>query len=78
MEPVGGLWTKVIKLAPGRYRYRYVVDGQWRHDPSNAVIEPNPYGGHDSILVMEDDAMTAWSPSADRELMMPAQAGLGS
>lgn len=78
MVPVDGLWTKVIKLAPGRYRYRYVVDGQWQNDPSNAATEPNAYGGRDSILVIEDDATTAWSPSADRELMMPAQAGLGA
>ena len=77
MEPTGGVWTKVIKLPPGRYRYRYVVDGQWQHDPSNAVIEPNPYGGHDSILIM-DDATIAWSPPGDRPLMTPAHAGLGS
>jgi chromosome partitioning protein len=64
MEPINGVWTKVIKLAPGRYRYRYVVDGQWQSDPSNAAIEPNGYGGHDSILVMDDAT--------------PAQAGLGS
>ena len=77
MEPIGGVWTKVIRLAPGRYRYRYVVDGQWQNDPSNTAIEPNAYGGHDSILVM-DDATTAWPPPGDRPLMTPAQAGLGS
>jgi chromosome partitioning protein len=53
MEPSGGVWTKVMKLLPGRYRYRYVVDGRWQTDPSNAVVEPNPYGGHDSVLVMD-------------------------
>ena len=77
MEPSGGIWTKVIKLSPGRYRYRYVVDGQWQHDPSNAAIEPNPYGGHNSICVI-DDATTAWSPPDGRELVTPVQAGLGS
>jgi 1,4-alpha-glucan branching enzyme len=73
MEPIGGVWTKVIELAPGRYRYRYMVDGQWQNDPSNAAVEPNAYGGHDSILVM-DDATTAWSPPGARSLMTPAQA----
>jgi len=77
MEPIGGSWTKVIKLAPGRYRYRYVVDGQWQHDPSNAAIEPNPYGGHDSILAV-DDAATAWSPRRDTPLLTPAETGVGS
>ena len=77
MEPIGGIWTKVIKLAPGRYRYRYVVDGQWQNDPSNAAIEPNPYGGHDSILVM-DDAETAWSRSGDTSAMTSTVTVIGS
>lgn len=78
MEPIDGIWTKVIELAPGRYRYRYVVDGQWQTDPSNTTVEPNPYGGHDSILVV-GDAATVWSsPPDDGELMAPAPAGLSS
>jgi len=55
MELVGGIWTKVVKLPPGRYRYRYVIDGQWQNDPLNAVVEPSAYGGHDSVLVVADE-----------------------
>ena len=54
MEPEGGIWTKVVNLPPGRYRYRYVVDGRWQNDPLNAVVEPSPYGGDDSVLVMDE------------------------
>jgi chromosome partitioning protein len=54
MELIGGIWTKVVKLPPGRYRYRYVIDGQWHSDPLNAVVEPSAYGGLDSILVVAD------------------------
>jgi chromosome partitioning protein len=54
MEAIGGAWTKVVKLLPGRYRYRYVIDGRWHNDPSNPTAEPNPYGGYDSIVVVED------------------------
>ncbi len=54
MEPVGGVWKKVVKLPPGRYRYRYVVDGRWQNDPLNAEVEPSPYGGDDSVLVMDE------------------------
>lgn len=54
MEATGGVWTKVVKLPPGRYRYRYVVDGRWQNDPLNAAVEPSPYGGHDSVLVMDE------------------------
>jgi chromosome partitioning protein len=52
MEPLDGIWTKIVKLPPGRYRYRYVIDGQWQSDPLNAVVEPSAYGGHDSVLVV--------------------------
>jgi len=65
MDPVAGVWTKVIKLQPGRYRYRYVVDGRWQTDPSNPAVEPNSYGGHDSILVMEGAAAHAWLGARD-------------
>jgi chromosome partitioning protein len=54
MEPLGPIWKKVLRLAPGRYRYRYVVDGRWITDPLNAAVEPSPFGGENSVLVLED------------------------
>ncbi|MBI3252110.1 MAG: AAA family ATPase [Candidatus Omnitrophica bacterium] len=45
-----GLWQKRLFLEPGRYRYKFVVDGEWTTDPANDQIEPNPYGGADSVL----------------------------
>ena len=54
MEPAGGVWKKVVKLPPGRYRYRYVVDGRWQSDPLNVAVEPSPYGGEDSVLVLDE------------------------
>ncbi len=40
----------LIRLDPGRYRYRLVVDGQWQTDPFNAVSEPNPFGEMNSVV----------------------------
>ena len=54
MESDGRVWTKILKLAPGRYRYRFVIDGQWCRDPGNATVEPSPFGGDDSILVLDE------------------------
>ena len=45
-----GVWQKRIYLGPGKYRYKFVVDGQWVTDPENDMIESNPYGGMDSVL----------------------------
>jgi chromosome partitioning protein len=52
MDPTGRIWTRVLKLGPGRYRYRYVVDGSWLSDPLNSDLEPAPYGGHNSVFVL--------------------------
>jgi len=59
MDAVGPLWTKLVRLAPGRYRYRYVIDGEWHSDPYNAAVEPSPFGGDDSVLVLEEPGTVA-------------------
>ncbi len=46
------VWTKVLQLPPGTYQYRYVVDGEWREDPSNAHTSPGPSGRINSVLVV--------------------------
>ena len=48
-----GVWQKRIFLGPGHHRYKFVVDGQWVTDPHNERIEPNPYGGMDSVLEIQ-------------------------
>jgi len=53
MTQSGKVWKQVLRLEPGRYRYRYVVDGRWCSDPLNADVEPSPYGGDDSVCVVE-------------------------
>jgi chromosome partitioning protein len=60
MEAVGLVWKKTLKLPPGRYRYRYLIDGQWQNDPHNAAVEPSPFGGLDSVLVL-DQPKTEWA-----------------
>ncbi|MCK6483313.1 MAG: AAA family ATPase [Phycisphaerae bacterium] len=39
-----------LPLEPGRYRYRYVVDGEWRNDPWNTYVESNPYGDLNNVV----------------------------
>ncbi len=45
-----GRWVKELVLAPGRYEYMFVVDGQWIPDPQAAESAPNPFGGVNSVL----------------------------
>jgi chromosome partitioning protein len=46
------VWTKVLRLPPGTYQYRYVVDGEWREDPENPRFVCGPVGGRNSLLVV--------------------------
>ena len=46
----GDSFQALLPLAPGRYRYRYVVDGDWRSDPHNTYVESNPFGELNSVV----------------------------
>jgi chromosome partitioning protein len=48
-----GTWHARIPLVKGTYHYRFVVDGNWLHDPYNDATEPNPYGGLNSVLKVD-------------------------
>ena len=43
-------WHKSVTLKPGKYRYKFVVDGLYFEDPVNSHKEPNPYGNSDSVF----------------------------
>jgi 1,4-alpha-glucan branching enzyme len=46
----GGKWEKDIRLAPGTYEYRLVVDGKWMPDPNAAHTVVNSFGERNSVL----------------------------
>jgi len=46
------VWTKILRLAPGTYQYRYVVDGEWQADPENPEAISSAVGGRNSVLVV--------------------------
>ena len=45
-----GKWAKELALPPGRYEYRFVVDGQWVDDPAATELIPNPFGTPNAVL----------------------------
>lgn len=45
-----GTWSKALSLSNGKYRYRFVVDGNWVEDTANPLKEINPYGSIDSLI----------------------------
>ncbi|MCE9562639.1 MAG: glycogen-binding domain-containing protein [Planctomycetes bacterium] len=45
-----GTWKTTLSLQPGRYEYRFIVDGEWRDDPDCAERVPNPFGTDNSVF----------------------------
>ena len=45
-----GHWKKSQKLAPGRYEYRFWVDGNWEPDQKPAEKVRNAFGSENCIL----------------------------
>jgi len=44
-----GIWRKKIALKPGRYEYKFYVDGEWRVDPDNEHRVYNSVGTLNSV-----------------------------
>lgn len=56
LSPEGpGTWTATLRLPPGEYQYRFIVDGEWRDDPEAPRIQ-NGLGGTNSLLRVEGRA----------------------
>ena len=45
-----GLWTSRVDLEPGKYEYRFLVDGEWQDDPKCQIRQENTYGTQNCIL----------------------------
>jgi hypothetical protein len=51
MTPMrGGQWSAEVLLEPGRYEYRFLIDGQWQDDPLSACFVANPFGGLNGVV----------------------------
>jgi 1,4-alpha-glucan branching enzyme len=46
----GGRWIFPVFLKPGKYTYKFIVDGKWMTDPDNTLYEENQYGTGNSVL----------------------------
>lgn len=46
----GDVWKTKLKLQPGRYEYKFLVDGEWVHDPNACENVPNEFGTLNSVV----------------------------
>ncbi len=47
-----GSWQRDLRLSPGRYAYKLLVDGHLRPDPASHDFEPDGFGGRNSLLIV--------------------------
>ena len=49
-----GLWRICIPLSPGRYEYKFLIDGdKWSPDPANNEAVDDGFGGLNSVITVD-------------------------
>lgn len=53
MQTAHGVWATVVPLAPGRYRYAFLVNGvEWRADPGAPAAIDDEFGAPSSVVTV--------------------------
>lgn len=50
MQSVNDGWMIDLNLKPGKYSYKYIVDGKWITDPNNKLNETDSDGEYNSVI----------------------------
>jgi 1,4-alpha-glucan branching enzyme len=45
-----GKWVRDVIIPPGKYEYKFMVDGQWKEDPKNDQQSLNCFGTYNNII----------------------------
>ena len=48
-----GVYAATVKLAPGEYQYKFIIDGTWCADPENVNSVQNDQGTFNSVVVVK-------------------------
>ena len=49
-EKGNNLWKGIFPLDPGKYQYKFVVDGEWKLDPYNPEVVTSNMGANNSLV----------------------------
>ena len=47
-----GVWAKAVIVPPGKYEYKFLVNGRWKEDPQNNQRCSNCYGTYNNVLLV--------------------------
>ena len=48
-----GKWKVSLTLPPGRFEYRYLVDGSWENDQRTVECVPNAFGSWNCVVEVQ-------------------------
>ena len=73
MKESGGVYTLTIFLEPGRYMYKFVIDGtKWITDPNAKETAPDGFGGKNGIRVVSATDKSVILKPGDGKIFMAA------
>jgi len=49
-----GVWIKSVIISPGRYEYKFLVDGHWKEDLQNGQTCMNCFGTYNNIFNLSE------------------------
>lgn len=70
MKQDGDLWTAEVKLIPGRYEYKFIVDGKWQRDFQNELTLDDNNGGFNSVYYKPNYTFTYPGRTDAREVIL--------
>ena len=75
-DPDGdGVFTTTLDLDPGRYAYKFVIDGNWKEDPKAGAFVDDGFGGKNSVVeVLTDGGVAGQTPPTTSAVPMPEAA----
>jgi hypothetical protein len=58
MTKTGEGWMAAVRLEPGQYFYKFIIDGKWITDPENRLRENDGYGNINSVFFVPNKTIT--------------------
>lgn len=70
MRKVDSGWIAALRLKPGKYWYKFIVDGQWMVDEDNALRENDGMGNTNSVFFRTNTVFTLPSHADARRVYL--------
>ncbi|SHJ30665.1 hypothetical protein [Aquimarina spongiae] len=72
MKRTEDCWSITLKIRPGEYQYKFIIDGEWIEDPVNPDKRRNEFHGYNSVVHVKAPASFILNGYADAEKVILA------